>query len=380
MARRRPRPGYAFEAPAAAVEKPAEVAEPVTPPAPPPDACDAPADAFAEPAEAEEPAESSADDSADAFEKLADAFEEPGTPPPPRKTAQELVAALEAVADKLEPAAAPEPKSPRPWSFRRTLHSPSRTPKRFFGSPKPDVEPKTLWEDGDASDAGDAAPRVSLEELDEFVDVVALNKRTGKRSIIRLARGTVMSDVFAAYAQHTKSDAKKLVFVRGDGSEKGKSLSPKQRVADLRTAPTSTGTPRKRTPRKREPKKSFDEQIWNRAVAIGHDAWDEKHFGSLDAGESVALPLNRAEIRPDVEYMELSIDLGDEEPPPVSDSPLRSLRKSASRVTGVTGAFSGKSPPPSPGGERPGTPLRNLRKQASKLSGVTGAFSGKSPE
>ena len=188
-----------------------------------------------------------------------------------------------------------------------------------------------------------------------------------------------MSDVFAAYAQHTKSDAKKLVFVRGDGSEKGKSLSPKQRVADLRTAPTSTGTPRKRTPRKREPKKSFDEQIWNRAVAIGHDAWDEKHFGSLDAGESVALPLNRAEIRPDVEYMELSIDLGDE-PPPVSESPLRSLRKHASRVTGVTGAFSGKSPPPSPGGERPGTPLRNLRKQASKLSGVTGAFSGKSPE
>jgi hypothetical protein len=346
MARRRPaRPGYAFEAPAAASEKPDASEEPA-PPAPPPDGCDAPADAFAEPAEAEEPAESSADDSADAFEKLADAFEDPGTPPvpPPRKTAQELAAALEEVSDKLEPAAAPEPKSPRPWSFRRTLHSPSRTPKRFFGSPKPDdVEPKTLWEDGDASDAGDAAPRVSLEELDEFVDVVALNKRTGKRSIIRLARGTVMSDVFAAYAQHTKSDTKKLVFVRGDGTEKGKSLSPKARVADLRTAPMSTGTPRKRTPRKREPKKSFDEQIWNRAVAIGHDAWDEKHFGSLDAGESVALPLNRAEIRPDVEYMELSIDLGDE-PPPVSESPLRSLRKHASRVTGVTGAFSGKSP------------------------------------
>ena len=355
MARRRPRPGYAFEAPAAASEKPAEVAEPATPPS------EVPADAFDE-----VPATSS---------------DEPGTPPvpQPRKTAQELVAALEAVADKLEPAAAPEPKSPQPWNFRRTLHSPSRTPKRFFGSPKPDVEPKKLWEDGDASDAGDTAPRVSLEELDEFVDVVALNKRTGKRSIIRLARGTVMSDVFAAYAQHTKSDAKKLVFVRGDGSEKGKSLSPKQRVADLRTAPTSTGTPRKRTPRKREPKKSFDEQIWNRAVAIGHDAWDEKHFGSMDAGESIALPLNRAEIRPDVEYMELSIDLGDDEPP-VSDSPLRSLRKQASRVTGVTGAFSGKSPPPSPGGERPGTPLRNLRKQASKLSGVTGAFSGKSPE
>ena len=309
MARRRPaRPGYAFEAPAAASEKPAE---------------------------AEEPAESSADDS-------DDAFAEPGTPPP-TKTAQELVAALEAVSDQLEPAAAPEPKSPRPWSFRRTLHSPSRTPKRFFGSKPEDVEQKKLWEDGDASDAGDAPPRVSLEELDEFVDVVALNKRTGKRSIIRLARGTVMSDVFAAYAQHTKSDTKKLVFVRGDGTEKGKSLSPKARVADLRTAPISTGTPRKRTPRKREPKKSFDEQIWNRAVAIGHDAWDEKHFGSLDAGESVALPLNRAEIRPDVEYMELSIDLGDEEPP-VSDSPLRSLRKQASRVTGVTGAFSGKSP------------------------------------
>ena len=376
MARRRPRPGYAFEAPAAAVEKPAEVAEPVTPPAPPPDACDAPADAFAEPAEAEEPAESSADDSADAFEKLADAFEEPGTPPPPRKTAQELAAALEAVADKLEPAAAPEPKSPRPWSFRRTLHSPSRTPKRFFGSPKPDVEQKTLWEDGE--DASDAPPRVSLEELDEFVDVVALNKRTGKRSIIRLARGTVMSDVFAAYAQHTRSDTKKLVFVRGDGTEKGKSLSPKARVADLR-GPAAARSPARTPRKKREPKKSFDEQIWSRAVAIGHDAWDEKHFGSLDAGESVALPLNRAEIRPDVEYMELSIDLGDE-PPPVSDSPLRSLRKHASRVTGVTGAFSGKSPPPSPGGERPGTPLRNLRKQASKLSGVTGAFSGKSPE
>ena len=376
MARRRPRPGYAFEAPAAASEKPDASEEPA-PPAPPPDACDAPADAFDEPSEADESAEPSPDSASD-FEKLADAFEEPGTPPPPRKTAQELAAALEAVADKLEPAAAPEPKSPRPWSFRRTLHSPSRTPKRFFGStPKPDDADK-LWEDGE--DASDAPPRVSLEELDEFVDVVALNKRTGKRSIIRLARGTVMSDVFAAYAQHTKSDAKKLVFVRGDGSEKGKSLSPKQRVADLRTAPTSTGTPRKRTPRKREPKKSFDEQIWNRAVAIGHDAWDEKHFGSLDAGESVALPLNRAEIRPDVEYMELSIDLGEEEPPPVSDSPLRSLRKSASRVTGVTGAFSGKSPPPSPGGERPGTPLRNLRKQASKLSGVTGAFSGKSPE
>ena len=77
--------------------------------------------------------------------------------------------------------------------------------------------------DGDA-DAGDAPPRVSLEELDEFVDVVALNKRTGKRSIIRLARGTVMSDVFAAYAQHTRSDTKKLVFVRGDGAEKGLSL------------------------------------------------------------------------------------------------------------------------------------------------------------
>ena len=99
--------------------------------------------------------------------------------------------------------------------------------------------------------------------------------------------------------------------------------------------------------KKREPKKSFDEQIWSRAVAIGHDAWDEKHFGSLDAGESIALPLNRAEIRPDVEYMELSIDLG-EEPPPVSDSPLRSLRKQASRVTGVTGAFSGKSPATAP--------------------------------
>jgi hypothetical protein len=332
MARRRPaRPGYAFEAPAAASEKPDASEEPAPPP--PPVAVDEP---------------SEADESADSFEKLADAFEEPGTPPPPRKTAQELVAALEAASDKLEPAAAPEPKSPRPWSFRRTLHSPSRTPKRFFGSPKPDVEPKKLWEDGDASDAGDAPPRVSLEELDEFVDVVALNKRTGKRSIIRLARGTVMSDVFAAYAQHTKSDAKKLVFVRGDGSEKGRSLSPKARVADLRTAPkSSTGTPRKRTPRKREPKKSFDEQIWNRAVAIGHDAWDEKHFGSLDAGESVALPLNRAEIRPDVEYMELSIDLGDD-PPPVSDSPLRSLRKQASRVTGVTGAFSGKSPATAP--------------------------------
>ena len=380
MARRRPRPGYAFEAPAAASEKPDASGEPAAPPAPPPDACDAPADAFDEPSEADESAEPSPDSASD-FEKLADAFEEPGTPPPPRKTAQELAAALEAVSDQLSEPAAPEPKSPRPWSFRRTLHSPSRTPKRFFGSPKPDVEPKTLWEDGDASDAGDAPPRVSLEELDEFVDVVALNKRTGKRSIIRLARGTVMSDVFAAYAQHTKSDAKKLVFVRGDGTEKGKSLSPKQRVADLRTAPkSSTGTPRKRTPRKREPKKSFDEQIWNRAVAIGHDAWDEKHFGSLDAGESVALPLNRAEIRPDVEYMELSIDLGEEEPPLDSASPLRRLRKSASRVTGVTGAFSGKSPPPSPGGERPGTPLRNLRKQASKLSGVTGAFSGKSPE
>ncbi|CAH0371108.1 unnamed protein product [Pelagomonas calceolata] len=377
MPRLRPRPGYAFEAPAAAVEKPAEVAEPVSPPAPPFDAWDAPADAFAEPAEAEEPAESSADDSADAFEKLADAFEDPGTPPPPRKTPQELAAALAEVSDKLEPAAAPEPKSPRPWSFRRTLHSPSRTPKRFFGSPKPNVEPKKLWEDGDASDAGDA-PRVSLEELDEFVDVVALNKRTGKRSIIRLARGTVMSDVFAAYAQHTKSDAKKLVFVRGDGTEKGRSLSPKARVADLRS-PAAARSPARTPRKKREPKKSFDEQIWNRAVAIGHDAWDEKHFGSLDAGESVALPLNRAEIRPDVEYMELSIDLGEEEPPP-GGTPLRSLRKQASRVTGVTGAFSGKSPPPSPGGERPGTPLRNLRKQASKLSGVTGAFSGKSPE
>ena len=359
MPRLRPRPGYAFEAPAAASEKPDASEEPAPPP--PPVAVDEP---------------SEADESADSFEKLADAFEEPGTPPPPRKTAQELAAALEEVSDKLEPAAAPEPKSPRPWSFKRTLHSPSRTPKRFFGSKPDDVEPKTLWEDGDASDA---PPRVSLEELDEFVDVVALNKRTGKRSIIRLARGTVMSDVFAAYAQHTKSDTKKLVFVRGDGTEKGKSLSPKARVADLRTAPMSTGTPRKRTPRKREPKKSFDEQIWSRAVAIGHDAWDEKHFGSLDAGESVALPLNRAEIRPDVEYMELSIDLGDELPP-VSASPLRSLRKQASRVTGVTGAFSGKSPPPSPGGERSGTPLRNLRKQASKLSGVTGAFSGKSPE
>ena len=355
MARRRPRPGYAFEAPAAASEKPDASEEPAPPPS------EVPADAFDE-----VPATSS---------------DEPGTPPvpPPKKTAQELAAALEAISDSLEPAAAPEPKSPRPWSFRRTLHSPSRTPKRFFGSKPDDVEPKTLWEDGDASDAGDAPPRVSLEELDEFVDVVALNKRTGKRSIIRLARGTVMSDVFAAYAQHTRSDTKKLVFVRGDGSEKGKSLSPKARVADLR-GPAAARSPARTPRKKREPKKSFDEQIWNRAVAIGHDAWDEKHFGSMDAGESIALPLNRAEIRPDVEYMELSIDLGDEEPPPASESPLRSLRKSASRVTGVTGAFSGKSPPPSPGGERPGTPLRNLRKQASKLSGVTGAFSGKSPE
>ena len=158
MPRLRPRPGYAFEAPAAAVEKPAEVAEPVTPPATPPDACDAPADAFAEPAEAEEPAESSADDSADAFEKLADAFEEPGTPPLPKKTAQELAAALEEASARLEPAAAPEPKSPRPWSFRRTLHSPSRTPKRFFGStPKPD-DADTLWEDGEDV-AHDGAPR-----------------------------------------------------------------------------------------------------------------------------------------------------------------------------------------------------------------------------
>ena len=377
MARRRPaRPGYAFEAPAAASEKPDASEEPA-PPAPPPDACDAPADAFDEPSEADESAEPSPDSSD--FEKLADAFEDPGTPHPPKKTAQELAAALDEVSAKLEPAAAPEPKSPRPWSFRRTLHSPSRTPKRFFGSPKPDVEPKKLWEDGDASDAGDAPPRVSLEELDEFVDVVALNKRTGKRSIIRLARGTVMSDVFAAYAQHTKSDTKKLVFVRGDGTEKGKSLSPKARVADLRSPAAAARSPARTPRKKREPKKSFDEQIWNRAVAIGHDAWDEKHFGSLDAGESVALPLNRAEIRADVEYMELSIDLGDE-PPPLETTPLRSLRKHASRVTGVTGAFSGKSPPPSPGGEQSGTPLRNLRKQASKLSGVTGAFSGKSPE
>ena len=208
---------------------------PAPPPPPPPVAVDEP---------------SEADESADSFEKLADAFEDPGTPPPPRKTAQELAAALEAVSDKLEPAAAPEPKSPRPWSFKRTLHSPSRTPKRFFGSKPDDVEPKKLWEDGDASDAGDAPPRVSLEELDEFVDVVALNKRTGKRSIIRLARGTVMSDVFAAYAQHTKSDTKKLVFVRGDGTEKGKSLSPKARVADLRGPAAAARSPA-RTPRKK---------------------------------------------------------------------------------------------------------------------------------
>ena len=331
MPRLRPRPGYAFEAPA----EPAAAAAP-----PPPVAVDEPSEAD----ESTEPSPASASE----FEKLADAFEEPGTPParPPGKTAQELAAALDEVSAKLEPAAAPEPKSPRPWSFKRTLHSPSRTPKRFFGSKPDDVEQKKLWEDGDASDAGDAPPRVSLEELDEFVDVVALNKRTGKRSIIRLARGTVMSDVFVAYAQHTRSDTKKLVFVRGDGSEKGQSLSPKARVADLR-GPAAARSPA-RTPRKRrEPKKSFDEQIWNRAVAIGHDAWDEKHFGSLDAGESVALPLNRAEIRPDVEYMELSIDLGDESPP-VSDSPLRSLRKHASRVTGVTGAFSGKSPATAP--------------------------------
>ena len=37
-------------------------------------------------------------------------------------------------------------------------------------------------------------------------------------------------------------------------------------------------------------------------------------------------------------------------------------------MTGVTGAFSGKSPPPSPGGERNGTPLQHNGKQASKLS------------
>ena len=241
----------------------------------------------------------------------------PGTPPPPRKTAQELAAALEAVSAKLEPAAAPEPKSPRPWSFKRTLHSPSRTPKRFFGSKRDDDEPKKLWEDGDASDAGDAPPRVSLEELDEFVDVVALNKRTGKRSIIRLARGTVMSDVSPPTpstrgATRRSSSSSAATALRRAGP------SRPRRASRTCGAPPPRGAPARTPRKKREPKKSFDEQIWNRAVAIGHDAWDEKHFGSLDAGESVALPLNRAEIRPDVEYMELSIDLGDE-PPPVSD-------------------------------------------------------------
>ena len=240
--RRRPRPGYAFEAPAAASEKPDASEEPA-PPAPPPVRCAR--RRRREPAEAEEPAESSADDSADAFEKLADAFEEPGTPPPPRKTAQELAAALEAVSAQLEPAAAPEPKSPRPWSFKRTLHSPSRTPKRFFGSKPDDVEPKKLWEDGDASDAGDAPPRVSLEELDEFVDVVALNKRTGKRSIIRLARGTVMSDVFAAYAQHTKATRRSSSSSAATALRRG---SPSRRRRASRTcgAPPPRGAPRGR--------------------------------------------------------------------------------------------------------------------------------------
>lgn len=202
-------------------------------------------------------------------------------------------------------AAAP-PASPRPWSFRRTLSSPSR---KHTITPK-STDEATLWEDGvrreDSSD-GDAVVRVSLEELDVFVDVVALNKRTGKRSIIRLARGTVMSDVFAAYAQHTRSDPKRLAFVRGDGKEQGRPIPVKARVADLRR-------PTARTPRKRRAEvKSFDEQIWNRAVAIGHDAWDETHFGSLSAGASVSLPLNRDEVRPVLDVMELSIHGLDEE-------------------------------------------------------------------
>ena len=84
------------------------------------DAFEAPAAAVEEPAEAEEPAASSADDSDDAFAEPGIA--EPGTPPvpPPRKTAQELAAALEAVSDQLEPAAAPEPKSGG-WGRRSEL-------------------------------------------------------------------------------------------------------------------------------------------------------------------------------------------------------------------------------------------------------------------
>jgi len=53
-----------------------------------------------------------------------------------------------------------------------------------------------------------------------------------------------------------------------------------------------------------------------------------------------------------------------------STTPLRSLRKQASKLSGVTGAFSGKDD---------ATPLRSLRKSVSKRTGVTGAFSGKSP-
>ena len=249
---------------------------------------------------------------------------------------------------KLEPAAAPEPKSPRPWSFKRTLHSPSRTPKRFFGSKPDDVEPKKLWEDGDASDAGDAPPRVSLEELDEFVDVVALNKRTGARSIIRLARGTVMSD--AAYAQHTKSDTKKLVFVRGDGTEKGKSLSPKARVADLRrpAAAEPRGGRRASAESPRSPSTSRSGTApWRSATTPGTRSASDR-----STLVKVALPLNRAEIRPDVEYMELSIDLGDE-PPPLETTPLRELAEAAAAGDGRHGAFSGKSPPPSPGWSSP---------------------------
>ena len=84
MARRRPaRPGYAFEAPAAASETPDGAATP-PPPAPPPDACEAPADAFDEPSEADESAEPSPASAADAeaFRPLTP-LDRPSCVPPP---------------------------------------------------------------------------------------------------------------------------------------------------------------------------------------------------------------------------------------------------------------------------------------------------------
>ena len=148
MARRRPRPGYAFEAPAAAVEKPAEVAEPVTPPAPPPDACDAPADAFDEPSEADEspePSPASAAADAEAFRPLTPLDRPSCVPPPSLSSPAEAVDCLRCktgdrrrkhtcgAAARLRNAARAKPK-PRP---KKSVHA-----WRLDDDEEPEIAPR----------------------------------------------------------------------------------------------------------------------------------------------------------------------------------------------------------------------------------------------